>query len=237
MILLVDYDNIRPIDRNRGLAYVIEKTIRAIGTAAFTSSPRARVRLYGGWHMGSQRSRLAQKLAAEVSAGFSRVVVATDAGSSIKVTTNVELAYSLECDPRSVLPSTFRVRGAPENLRPKPLPYSGCHQPSSCALTVIHSFLANSACPQHGCTVSIDAVVERAEQKLVDGMITTDFLHLSTRAKEPIAIVSSDDDLWPAIHGAVIYGADVYHVQTHTGRITPTHYSSLVSGRYSQFTI
>jgi hypothetical protein len=237
MIFLVDYDNVRPIDRGRGLANIVEKIVRTVGTAPYASVPRARVRLYGGWLLRSTPSRLAQALAADIAAHFPRVVVVTDPAVSVRVTTNVELAHSLECDPRSVFPNTFRVRSAPENIRSKAIPYAGCQNPAACAIGVMHTFFTSGGCPQVGCSVVLEGVLERAEQKLVDGMITADLLHLSTRATEPIAIVTSDDDLWPAVHGAVIYGAHVLHIQTHAGRTTPTYYSALVSGQYSQFSL
>lgn len=237
MIYLIDYDNVRPIDKNRGLVHIVEKAVRTVGTAGFGRVPRARLRLYGGWQLRSHQSRLAEQLATQIAAEFPRVVTISEPDRTVQVTTNVELAYSLECDPRSVFRNTFRVRSAPENLRPKALPFAGCCQPTTCALAVIHSFLTSGVCPQSGCSVSIEEVIERAEQKLVDGMITADLLHLSTRVGDPIAIISSDDDLWPAIHSAVIYGADVYHIQTHAGRATPPCYSALVSGRYSEFSL
>lgn len=237
MIFLIDYDNVLPIDRNRGIVYIIEKVVRTVGIAPFISNPRARVRLYGGWFNRNQTSRSAQGLVSDIGAGFPRVVTVTDSTGNVKVTVRAEMAYALECDPRSVLRDTFRTKSSPRNLRGKSLPYSGCARPTGCPIAVIGAFLTAGVCQQTGCTAIVDSVIERAEQKLVDGMIVADMLHLSTRATEPIAIVSSDDDLWPAVHGAVIYGANVYHVQTHAGRAAPAHYSRLISGQYSQFSL
>ena len=39
-----------------------------------------------------------------------------------------------------------------------------------------------------------------------------------------IAVVSSDDDLWPAISTALQFGVDVVHVHTEKGRTTKTDY-------------
>ena len=234
MIFLIDYDNVRPLDRHRGLTHVVEKTVRSVGVAPFAGNPWARVRLYGGWFQHAKQSRLAQSLASEIAMTFPRPVVVTDATGHIRVMARVELAYALECDPRSPLPHTFRTRNAPANLRAKSLPYVGCGSPTACSLSAIVSLFANNRCPKQGCSAGIDAILERAEQKLVDGMLTADLLHFSTRAQEPIAVVSSDDDLWPGLHGAVVYGADVHHVQTHAGRSTPTYYSRLIQGKYSQ---
>lgn len=237
MIFLVDYDNIRAIDRNRGLSYIVERVVRSVGVAPFLSNPRARVRLYGGWHLRNQTSRMAQGLASDIASGFPRPIAVTDSTGNVTVTARVELAHGLECDPRSVLRNTFRTRSAPQNLKPKAMPYAGCSQPAACPLAVVNGFLTAGVCQQVGCTTTIDSVMERAEQKLVDGMIVADALHLSTRAVEPIAVVSSDDDLWPAVHGAVIYGANVYHVQTHAGRVAPPYYSGLIAGQYTQFSL
>ena len=49
MIILVDYDNIRTLDRNRGLVYVVERVVRTLGVSPLHGEVRARVRLYGGW--------------------------------------------------------------------------------------------------------------------------------------------------------------------------------------------
>lgn len=234
MIFLIDYDNVRPLERSRGVTYVVEKTIRAVGVAPFRGNAWARVRLYGGWFRHSRHSRLAQTLASEIAVSFPRPVVVTDATGHLTVMARAELAYALECDPRNPFPNTYRLRSAPANLRAKSLPYMGCGSPGACPLGAVHVLLGTGRCPQQGCSASLDAIVERAEQKLVDGMLTADIIHLSTRTREPIAVVSSDDDLWPALHGAVVYGADVHHVHTHSGRTTPTHYSGLITGKYSQ---
>lgn len=92
-------------------------------------------------------------------------------------------------------------------------------------------------CPTPKCTVELDKVLLRAEQKLVDTMLVTDLIHYSMHQKETIVVVTSDDDVWPGIHSAIVHGANIHHVQTIPGRVTPTYYSKLVSGTYHQYTM
>jgi hypothetical protein len=68
-------------------------------------------------------------------------------------------------------------------------------------------------------------VPERQQQKLVDTMLAADLIHLGSTSNEPIAIVTSDDDLMPPVIQAVYSGAEVLHLHTIAGRSTPSHYA------------
>jgi hypothetical protein len=46
--------------------------------------------------------------------------------------------------------------------------------------------------------------------------------------------VSADDDLWPGIQVALLWGARVLHVHPLPGRSTPAQYASLATGSYTQ---
>ena len=50
-------------------------------------------------------------------------------------------------------------------------------------------------------------------QKLVDTMLTADLIQVSRPAATHIAVVTSDDDLWPGIYTALSQGATVHHVR------------------------
>ena len=62
------------------------------------------------------------------------------------------------------------------------------------------------------------AVLQRAEQKLVDSMMVVDLLHLAEVTPEPLVVVSADDDLWPGIRFALLRGTRVIHVVPQRGR-------------------
>lgn len=50
-------------------------------------------------------------------------------------------------------------------------------------------------------------------QKLVDTVLTADLIQVSPPASTQIAVVTSDDDLWPGIYTALSQGATVHHVR------------------------
>jgi len=75
--------------------------------------------------------------------------------------------------------------------------------------------------------------VLRDEQKLVDVMLATDLLYLARGCSQPcVVLVSSDQDLWPAILEASDSGTVLVHVQTQSASDTrlyermvdPAHY-------------
>jgi hypothetical protein len=240
MLVLVDYDNIPALERQRGVTYNVERIIRAIGVDVCARSRRARVRLYGGWFEGQRISRSAQTISARLQSDFPRQVAVTGPTESVSVTTNAELAAALECDSSKTLTHTYRTKAPPENLRAAPIPFVGCHVPGGCPLAPMASFLAAGTCSQPGCGVTVETALFREQQKLVDTMLVADMIHfarLSASSQEPLVIVSTDDDIWPGIHTAVIYGAAVLHVHPVPGRATPPHYSALVGGTYRQLSL
>jgi uncharacterized LabA/DUF88 family protein len=234
VIILVDYDNVRELDRNHGLVYVVERVVRTLGVTALENETRARVRLYGGWFQEQRLSRSAQRLAPQVQADFPRPIAVSDQSRSARVVANVEIATSLECDPSSVLLHTFRPRSPQTDLRCSVFPFGGCISPGSCCLASLNGLLSSGTCPIPGCGARVSDILYRSEQKLVDTMLVTDLIHFASRHKETLVVVSSDDDLWPGIHSAVVHGATLHHVQTISGRFTPPYYSKLISGSYLQ---
>lgn len=81
-----------------------------------------------------------------------------------------------------------------------------------------------------------ELILERQRQKLVDTMLAVDLLYLGTVSDEPIAIVTSDDDLMPPIIQAVYNGAKVLHLHTIAGRSTPAHYAPTQTNLYIEVT-
>ena len=77
-------------------------------------------------------------------------------------------------------------------------------------------------------------VLERAEQKLVDSMITIDLVHLAEATSQCLVVVSADDDLWPGIRFVLLRGAQVVHVVPRRGGSAPERYRRLKTGKYTQ---
>jgi hypothetical protein len=69
-------------------------------------------------------------------------------------------------------------------------------------------------------------MLTRPQQKLVDTMITVDAIYLAQSDPHLLCIVSSDDDLWPAIRTTVLLGRPTIHLHTKAGRRTPGYYAT-----------
>jgi hypothetical protein len=68
-------------------------------------------------------------------------------------------------------------------------------------------------------------------------MLTADAIFLATKGERKICVVSSDDDLLPAIRTALILGADVLHMHTKIGRRTASHYTKTIAKGYVELTL
>lgn len=236
MYVLVDYDNIEAVDRSRGLQYLALKILDAIGARNFKDGDRATFRLYGGWHQGTSMSQRAQTLSAEARKEFPTVFALGAGGGVARIRTTADLALSMLIDPQTLLLNTYRRRTGVSHLESRPLPWSGCVHPATCPVSNLHSFLANTKCPSIACQVQPNEVLERPEQKLVDTMLTADLINLSSREPQ-IAVVSSDDDMWPGIKTALVSGTKITHVHPKAGRVTPTIYSRSAGSFYHQCTL
>lgn len=236
MLVLVDYDNLQQIERNRGIVHVISKILNAVEIVTALSS-RVRVRLYGGWYEGAHLSRVAQQLSADIQAAYPAPLVVLRAGAAASVIVSVEMAYSLEIDPGRALESTYRRRSPPPTLRSHSTPYTGCVSPATCTLNCIEPLLRTRNCLASGCTVGIDQVFYRPEQKLVDTMLTSDIIHAAMSLSDVITVVSSDDDMWPGIRSALVLGARIVHVHTRQGWTTRLSYARAAGPLYRELSL
>lgn len=234
MIALVDYDNLERRDQARGLVNLADRVLSAVGPESIRAGRALSIRLYGGWFEGDAASRHALDLEPEIQRDFPRPLGAKDeAGNVVQVTVRMELARTLACDPLTPLTHTYRRRSLPYGLRCKPMPPQGCTALSGCPLIPFGVMLRQEECPQGGCLVRPGDVLERAEQKLVDSMLTVDLLFLISRngARE-LCLVSADDDMWPGIRTALLTGASVVHVCPKRTLAAPEHYRALAVGNY-----
>lgn len=220
MDILVDYNNVLDADRRRGVRYVTERVLTAIGPGCFGGRGRARFRLYDGWYELQSPSRTAQEVSADVLANTPHTVAISDGANVARIAIAVELAYSLQSDPTTHLWHTFRPKAPQSNLACRDPCLAGC-QSLSCPLQAAAAFITQQRCPESGCMITPANLLIRNEQKLVDTMIAADLFFLFTRSARAVALVSSDDDHFPIIRMLVREGMTVYHVLTR-----PVHQSA-----------
>ncbi|MBS3784279.1 MAG: hypothetical protein KGY78_07540 [Anaerolineae bacterium] len=231
-MVFVDYDNLARSDRHKGAKYVIDRILQCLGPAWFVDG-RAQFRLYGGWYERNSPSRRGQKIAAELQQAFPGLVAATASPNVQPVRVVAELAYSLAAEPLRHLFHTFRKRGIPQGLRCEDPVAMGCSDPA-CPLTVVYDFVNTGICPSPACQTRAEDLLYRNEQKLVDTMMTVDIVHYAHSGVGQVCVVSSDDDLWPAIRSALLIGTRVIHIHTKPGHATPISYSGGLGPEYVQ---
>jgi hypothetical protein len=163
-------------------------------------------------------------VSAQVLTDFPATRTLTEAGNKHTFVVNVELAYSLKIDPLNHIWHTFRLKGSPWSLSCAHPTSAGCTL-SLCDLVATHEFFSNKKCPNPACTVKPVNLISRSEQKLVDAMMSADLFYLHLQKTPKVAVVSSDDDLWPAIKTVLDLGMSVVQVHTVPGHTTPAFYS------------
>ena len=233
MEILVDYNNVLEVDRRRGIVYLVEKLLGTIGPSRFGSRSRASIRLYDGWYELQSLTRTAQETSADVQANSPRTVQLQSQGTSKTLIVNVELAYSLMSDPTVHLWHTFRPKNPQSNIT--------CRQPHeavcavvACPLAPMSAFLSTRTCPESSCNLKPADFVVRNEQKLVDTMIASDLFALHLASAPEAVIVSSDDDLLPAIRMLVKCGTSVIHVLTRPPSFSMDLYLHGLDDKYVQ---
>jgi hypothetical protein len=224
VIIFVDYDNILRHHRQRGLRFVVERTVSRLVSAGAPVPNRIRVRLYGGWYEGETLSRRAQIIAREVRGEFPCTVPLADSSGRDRIVVTAELALALELDPASHLHHTFRAQLAPLDIRCRDPHAIGCAH-EHCPTEIVRQFFHNGGCTRDGCSLRLQDVLYRAGQKLVDTMLTSDLIYLATYSGKHLVVVSSDDDLWPGIRTALALGAHTIQVHTHKGFSTRQIYA------------
>jgi hypothetical protein len=231
--VLVDYANLDPLLKQRGLEAVAWEIIQVIGPSNLNPSEQVQIRFYGGWYQGDEFSKLAQQLAAEISQAFPQPMHLPTQGSSMPLRVNVELARSLLVDPSRDLFHTYRPRGLPGGIECNAPPFPGCVCPTACLIEPLYPFFRDRTCPGKDCTVRPRHILTRPEQKLVDTMLVADLIHLSSQP-EATTIVSSDDDIWPGIRMALSAGGAILHVHSKRGQGTPEFYRGRLPSTYQE---
>jgi hypothetical protein len=222
--ILVDFDNVLPQMRREGLLNLASRVVNAIAERKMQFAPQCRVRLYGGWYDGDQLTHQAQDLVTEIGGSFPEVIPWTTKRSSGKCTAQMELACALEVDPGRPLFHTRRTREFTDQLHCDKGRVQRCGE-TDCSLRILVECFEQKKCANDRCRTTPGDVLKKQEQKLVDTMMTADLVHLAKLGRHDLAVVSSDDDLWPGIQTALLYGARVIQVHTRPGRDTPEDYA------------
>ena len=223
MDVLVDYYNIPLRERRKGIVYVTDRIVSAIPPGRLPYNRRIRIRLYGGWYEDRTLTHDAQELTAELSAYFPAVRYLEPTGR-LPTTISAELACSLLCDPIRHLWHTLRPKGYPRYLQFIDPTAAGCKLGPRCPTRPGFEIYAGGRCREPQCDLSNKDLVRRREQKLVDAMLASDIFFNAHLAATRITVVSSDDDMWPAIRTALQLGIEVFHLHTDRGQSTKPHY-------------
>jgi uncharacterized LabA/DUF88 family protein len=233
MDILVDYNNIHETDRHKGVRFVLDKIVSAIGPKYLASENRATFRLYDGWYEAKHLTHQAQHIAAHLLRDFPTTRTIKVEGRKRTLIVNAELAYSLKLAPTRHLWYTYRQRQTAGNVKCRHPSDVGCTS-SHCPLISVFHLFTTGRCPEAGCSARLSDVVYRSEQKLVDTMLVADLFYLAFSRIPTLAVVSSDDDIWPAILAATQLGATVIQIHTRTGYSTRPYYCQGLGNRYVQ---
>lgn len=212
-MVLLDYANVPSSAFRRGVVDLVRRVLTVLPPEALPHGLRVVCRIYGGWYEGRGLSKEAQELAGAIRAAFPVTVRLGPPAQGRAVQVSAELARSLRIAPNHDLHHTFRRRSAPRGLVAHSLPFTNCLRPRRCPLEPVHHLLDSGLCPESSCEVGVSGVFLRAEQKLVDTMLTADLIQISRPGPSHIVVVTSDDDMWPGIYTAVNQGAVVHHIR------------------------
>lgn len=234
MYLLIDHDNINERDLRHGLERVASVVADELGPIPFEKDPRLQVRVYGGWFRGEDRSARAKRILSELAGSFQTPLVIARSGKSVRLTMSAALADSLLSQPKNPILDTYREgRVDLSRLALASSPFAACVAPGACSLHAIAQGMKDGSCPVLSCSVSLAHIATRNEQKLVDTMLVADMMELGRQQAKALAVISSDDDLWPGILSAMLMGTHVFHFQSRS-RATPPHYTGMApTGKYS----
>ena len=99
-------------------------------------------------------------------------------GYGLRRVAQLEMAQSLEVDPKRVLHYTHRRRPFSDPVEHNKETLDRCNK-TSCPLNNVAEFFKQKKCPDVGCRITPGDLLFRQEQKLIDAMITADLIHLA----------------------------------------------------------
>ena len=152
MEILVDYNNVQAADRRKGVMFVVDKIIHALGPLCIRETPRISIRLYDGWYEDRTLTQAAQRIAAEVLAKTPTTICLGAGPEQVKAVINVELAYSLKVAPAQHLWHTYRPRYYPGDVRFRDPRTNGCKD-GNCPLIAAYRFFRTDDAPRAAVTL------------------------------------------------------------------------------------
>lgn len=231
--IFIDYDNLLSSHKEQSLIDLTRKLLTGLKFQQPKSMVNCSLRFYGGWYEGDKLTKMAQQVSVQVTDEFPAIINAMDDNrNSVKYKTTAEMAYSLLNDPSTHLLNTFRRKGAPTNLRIANRNDYNCSN-SSCFGQKLRKLFKNRRCPENNCSNSINTMIERREQKIVDTLLTCDILHASANNTSHVILVSSDDDFLPAIRVASLNGVNMirFHSKPYSRRELQTKHWDNITER------
>lgn len=216
LYMLVDFDNLDEATVGTKLLDIVDYLVRHasinINKEDVVACDRVVVRLYGGWYENEIPTRKAQDILAALPTlpilfPFKIKNVHTEKHTW---RVRVELAFGLFSVPAVHMMHTYRKRQRLSGIRVVDPLSVGC-DPSKCRVLGIKKLVRNNRCPD--CGTDANRIIWRTEQKLVDVMLATDLLTLSATPDTVVCVVSSDDDIWPAMfHVSCNSHRNIYHI-------------------------
>ena len=235
MYALIDYNNLPAYIRRKGFRYIAELIVDAAGD--HLSEVRAiTIRLYDGWYRGTQPTRHADRIRLSIDQQPSFVTTQSCTPISRRFLVRIEQAVAVLDEPTRCLIHTFRPDRSPGGIRLRNAADLGCRS-TSCPVEMVAGFMNRNVCPMPECSIQCESLLSRDEQKLIDTMICVDLIHLAATENKTAVVLSSDDDLIPAIRYACRRDLFVLHIGTHPGRRLRPEYVDGLTGNYSYTTL
>lgn len=215
--LYIDYDNLTLHAKQAGVRHIVTRSLLATEIPTTDTIGTCDTRIYGGWYEDTILTKSAQDIVVELGRDFpARLPFINKAGDSCNCTVSAELARSLEAEPSHHYFNTCRQKSMPRTLKCVRPSLKGCVE-KECPLDLLPTLFETEQCPKNGCAVSLRDLIFRQEQKLVDTMLACDMIHAARLGCTLMTLVSSDDDLIPAIRIVLLEGVPFarLHPQTY----------------------
>ena len=204
---LVDYDNLPGTLQKAGLQ-VLATLIDAVAQKGDPGMGDLYIRLYGGWYTYGGLTKRGTRLSQEIGTTFP---IPLQGSGGARRYLRCEIASALLSSPAEMFHATLRQRSGTRSRLTAKSP-TWCANPGACTIQASVRW-SQGSCPVAGCTVNQSEAFEYQEQKLVDTLLCCDLIHLSLVKKDPIFVVSDDDDMTPAILMASKHARLVSHLR------------------------
>ena len=225
MYVLVDYANVKRLFTRGGLKTMVVTITEEVCNLIDQLPERLLFRMYGGWYNGQEYTRLAQELSLIIDKEYPLVYKpVTEKANQGRLRIQVELAYAMLIDPSHNLTRTVRKRRGHHSLWVNSPQDQGCIH-SECHLRGLLGLFKDGSCTHPSCCLGENELIGlKREQKLVDTMLTTDLIHVSMSEDNAVVLVSSDDDMIPAVRQSILMGTTLIHLHTGSRKVTPDYY-------------